>query len=146
MFPPKEPFSTVMRFFNKPIASIQLHFRIDHALTDQGTETFNGFEALVEEARLKAISPISDYTVTTFSISPSDDEFENDKILLGSHPMDFYEIWTDQSSSNDLKAAGVILPPYRFAPHSQWDVDLKQNSNQVELRYSGGTLPLSFFL
>ena len=154
MFPPKEPFSTVMRFFDKPIASIQLHFRIDQLLTDQGTGTFENFKALVEKTRLEATSPgptqkhflpSSDYTVTTFSISPSGGVFENNKILLGSHPMGFYEIWADQSSYNDLKTAGVILPPYEFAPRPQaWDVKFEQNSNKVKLAYFGGTLPLYF--
>ena len=154
MFPPKESFSTVMRFFDKPIDSIQLHFRIDHALTDQGTGTFNDFMTLVEKTRLEATSPgppqkrflpISDYTVTTFSISPSGGVFENNKILLGSHPMGFYEIWANQFSYDALKAAGVILPPYQFAPHPEaWDVQFEQNSNKVKLAYLGGALPLSF--
>ena len=59
--------------------------------------------------------------------------------------MGFYEIWADQSSYDDLKAAGVILPPYQFAPRPQaWDVQFEQISNNVEFAYSGGTLPLSF--
>lgn len=146
MFPPKEPFSTVMRFFDKPIASgVKLHFRIDDALADQGNVTFNNFGALVEKARLKAITLISDYTVTTFSISPSSQGFETNKILLGSHPMGFYEIWANESSRDALKAAGVILPPCQFARRPQdWDVDFGQNSEEVELKYSGGMFPLSF--
>ena len=123
-------------------------------MIDQGTGTFNDLKTLVEKTRLEATSPgptqkrflpISDYTVTTFSISPSGGVRQNNKFFLGSHSMGFYEMWANQSSYDALKAAGVILPPYQFAPRPEaWDVQFEQNSNKVEFAYSGGTLPLSF--
>ena len=149
MFPPKESFSTVMRFFDRPIANVQLHFRIDHAVIH-----LENFKALVNQTRDEATSPgpiqkrflpTSNYTVTSFLLSPSGGVFENNKTLLGSHPMGFYEIWVDESSYNALMEEGVILPPYQFAPRPKdWDVQLERNSNKVKLTYSDETIPLFF--
>lgn len=121
-------------------------------MTDKDTGTFDDFKALVNDTREEATSPgatqkrflpTSDYTLTT--ISPSDWVFENNKIILGSHPMGFYEIWANQSSYDALKAAGVILPPYQFAPHpGNWDAQLEQNTNEVKLAYVLKKSPLSF--
>ena len=151
MFPPKESYSTVMRFFDKPIANIQLHFRIDHALTDKGTETFSDFKALVDGTRLEATSPRptqkrflpkSDYTVTTFLISPLDGGFENNEILLGSHPLGFYEIWANQSSYDAFKGSmrDHTTLSIRATPPGL-GCTIEQNSNMVKLRTSMGRFP-----
>ena len=149
MFPPKESFSTVMRFFDKPIADIQLHFRISPELADKNTVnpiTYDGFKTLVKETVEEATAPpgqtqkrflpTGECTLTTFSSSPPDSVWENNKLLLGSHPTGLYEIWTNKSSDDALKAASMRLPAYGFAARpGAWDVEFEPKSNKIKLLY-----------